>query len=461
MTSSGRLVKRRNLNEHDGSLVKSKSSKKPRNRRRSLKRKSVQERLLNQQVGGRNSLLRINETSTDEDAEGSESNSSDDELLLQNSNIQNQECTINSFDENKDVVEPSERLDSQENIGNRRRLILKISVRDSKKSVPVESIGSKCDNEGDLAFSTSVLPEVTASEIRNFRPDAIDVEPSQVKSEDEYGKYTSFQCSNMEGQHQKDDPGLVFCNSNLVNKYENLPESVECRYTDSVEPQAVVGASHSHGMEKSQPPNSKIKIRIKSRSDPKTPSKIKFITTTTNPTDAGGNLMSESTPVESQNHKVVVHRITSIGASKRPESPSMEVHEQLAYEESVSTSKRTTRSRSNRNREGTYYDIGKGTLAGSNSKYRVKKISWLMLSEHEEGYRYIPQKGDEVVYLRQVVLGFPFCSLCCHSLRILLHKNGTHPLMFAEKFGGPSKFLDPDKLYIYFLIVLYMFKGSL
>lgn len=417
MTSSGRLVKRRNLNEHDGSLVKSKSSKKPRNRHRSLKRKSIQERLLSQQVGRCNSLLRINGTSTDEDAEGSESNSSDDELLLQNSDIQNQECTTNSLDENKDVVEPPKRLDSQENIGNRRRLILKISVRDSKKSVPVESIESKC--EGDLAFSTSILPKETASENRNFRPDAID-EPSQVKSEVEYGKSTSFQCSNMEDQQQKDDFGLVFSNSNLVNKYENLPGSVECRYTDSVEPEAVVGATHSHGTEESRPPNSKIKIRIKSRSDPKTPPKIKFITTTTNQTDAGGNRMSGSTPIENQNHKVV-HRITSIGASKRPESPSMEVYEQLAYEESVSTSKRTTRSRSNRNREGTYYDSGKGTLAGSNSKYRVKKKSWLMLSEHEEGYRYIPQKGDEVVYLRQVVLAFSFCLFCCHSLRILLH----------------------------------------
>ncbi|XP_057427313.1 uncharacterized protein LOC130720653 isoform X3 [Lotus japonicus] len=35
------------------------------------------------------------------------------------------------------------------------------------------------------------------------------------------------------------------------------------------------------------------------------------------------------------------------------------------------------------------------------SNHHVKKLSWLMLSEHEEGYRYIPQLGDEVVYLRQ------------------------------------------------------------
>jgi PH-interacting protein len=31
----------------------------------------------------------------------------------------------------------------------------------------------------------------------------------------------------------------------------------------------------------------------------------------------------------------------------------------------------------------------------------MSKLSWLMLSEQDEGYRYIPQLGDEVVYLRQ------------------------------------------------------------
>lgn len=32
----------------------------------------------------------------------------------------------------------------------------------------------------------------------------------------------------------------------------------------------------------------------------------------------------------------------------------------------------------------------------------ARKLSWLMLLEHEESYRYIPQQGDEVAYLRQV-----------------------------------------------------------
>lgn len=37
------------------------------------------------------------------------------------------------------------------------------------------------------------------------------------------------------------------------------------------------------------------------------------------------------------------------------------------------------------------------------ANHPVGKLSWLMLSEYEEGYRYIPQLDDEVIYLRQVI----------------------------------------------------------
>ncbi|CAK8572720.1 unnamed protein product [Lathyrus sativus] len=60
------------------------------------------------------------------------------------------------------------------------------------------------------------------------------------------------------------------------------------------------------------------------------------------------------------------------------------------------------RTRSARNRSDEYIANDPGILAQSMPNYHVKKLSWLMLSEeHDEGYRYIPQLGDEVVYLRQ------------------------------------------------------------
>lgn len=58
--------------------------------------------------------------------------------------------------------------------------------------------------------------------------------------------------------------------------------------------------------------------------------------------------------------------------------------------------------RSARNRSDVYIANDPGALIRSMPNHHVKKLSWLMLSEeHEEGYRYIPQLGDKVVYLRQ------------------------------------------------------------
>ncbi|MED6118897.1 hypothetical protein PIB30_007060, partial [Stylosanthes scabra] len=56
--------------------------------------------------------------------------------------------------------------------------------------------------------------------------------------------------------------------------------------------------------------------------------------------------------------------------------------------------------RSSRNRRE-YVSNDPGILTRKMTNRHIKKLSWLMLSEHEEGYRYIPQLGDEVVYLRQ------------------------------------------------------------
>ncbi|KAL2323707.1 hypothetical protein Fmac_028086 [Flemingia macrophylla] len=59
------------------------------------------------------------------------------------------------------------------------------------------------------------------------------------------------------------------------------------------------------------------------------------------------------------------------------------------------------RTRTARSRPGEYIANDPGTLTRRMSNHHVKKLSWLMLSELEGGYRYIPQLGDEVVYLRQ------------------------------------------------------------
>uniref|UniRef100_A0A2P2M735 Uncharacterized protein MANES_01G227500 n=1 Tax=Rhizophora mucronata TaxID=61149 RepID=A0A2P2M735_RHIMU len=61
----------------------------------------------------------------------------------------------------------------------------------------------------------------------------------------------------------------------------------------------------------------------------------------------------------------------------------------------------TSRSRSSRNRRANYSNNDMRTLVGSKPNQPPRNLSWLMLLKHEEAYHYIPQLGDEVVYLIQ------------------------------------------------------------
>jgi hypothetical protein len=58
--------------------------------------------------------------------------------------------------------------------------------------------------------------------------------------------------------------------------------------------------------------------------------------------------------------------------------------------------------RSTRNKRDNF-DLTYPHLLGKRNQ-GSSKHSWLMLREHEDSYRYIPQLGDDVMYLRQVIL---------------------------------------------------------
>ncbi|CAL5184297.1 unnamed protein product [Lathyrus oleraceus] len=73
----------------------------------------------------------------------------------------------------------------------------------------------------------------------------------------------------------------------------------------------------------------------------------------------------------------------------------------LSEEERGSCSKLTVGLRSTRNRRSTYNIRETSPVNRRKSLQSAVKGSWLLLSTHEEGCRYIPQLGDEVVYLRQ------------------------------------------------------------
>lgn len=73
--------------------------------------------------------------------------------------------------------------------------------------------------------------------------------------------------------------------------------------------------------------------------------------------------------------------------------------DELPREEWRSSSRVNVGLRSGRSRRGSHYS--RESPPGRRKSNQPAKSSWLMLSMHEEDYRYIPQLGDEVVYLRQ------------------------------------------------------------
>ncbi|GAB2282200.1 hypothetical protein Dimus_016751 [Dionaea muscipula] len=64
-----------------------------------------------------------------------------------------------------------------------------------------------------------------------------------------------------------------------------------------------------------------------------------------------------------------------------------------------SNSNENAKVRSNRNKQGTFYNDEQDSAFRPSSS--VRETSWLMLSEQKPSHQYIPQLGDEVVYLRQ------------------------------------------------------------
>ncbi|CAK9145214.1 unnamed protein product [Ilex paraguariensis] len=202
MTSSGRRVKRRTLDDDDHTTSRARRTKKSRSGLNSSKRKSSKVKSLRpQRVAARNAInffSQITEGSTDgEDEDCSEEDFSESELLLQNSNIRangpnddlqnvvekyskGEQATL---DESENVVKPPNDIESQANVGNRKRLVLKLSLRNSKKSVPSENIRTLSDNQVDIASSSSRPNEEDLIFSRagdlGSSSNAIDLEPSE------------------------------------------------------------------------------------------------------------------------------------------------------------------------------------------------------------------------------------------------------------------------------------------
>ncbi|KAF5455370.1 hypothetical protein F2P56_024959 [Juglans regia] len=551
MTSSGRRVKKRNLNECDGTVSWSNRTKKSRSSQKVSKRKSSKAKTMRpQRVAALNALnmfSRITGTSSDgEDENDSENDSSDSELLLQDSNLkinrtdanlqnmqwQSGKEELSYVGEFTDVPKPPELSEPHPNVGSKRRLLLKFSLRDSKKHVSPEDARSKCENQAAPVFPSS-RPHETSQEDRTNKgsidpmssfTDIINVELSQnqIRSDcmdkaqsgkarehseapagDEESKHRweevngcASKCSrsgdlmprdafsesvasfdvqkenknDMNGDEEQfgTDASAAPYDGNSDMGYKDSSRSDQCR-DKSLKIYEVVDANHSNRLNENAPLKpTKLIIRTKKRiaTDPKSPSKLKFTTTVEDLSSARGenigtssslrsqhlysdmrmsdatygsekfykaktdlegsdNDLEENTATFNDHHDVeaavpeasndATHRTRSIKIKATSWEPNVVKHSfklrsgRASMGTSINAEKSSMElsdqflqgSRSTRNQHGGYNDYEPNSSARRKLNHFGRKLSWLMLSEHEEGYRYIPQLGDEVVYLRQ------------------------------------------------------------
>lgn len=174
MTFSGRLVKRKNLDEYDDDSFKTSRSRTSRHIRKASRKKFPSAKLLRPQraaaLNALNFLSQITGTSTDREVEeGSISDLSDSESMLPNSNNVSEESDDfqlserNPQSKGKQVVsvdeyEKLERVRTcAESAGSRKKLVLKLPKRNTNK-LGSENQVLKCVDQRDIAGSSSLAP---------------------------------------------------------------------------------------------------------------------------------------------------------------------------------------------------------------------------------------------------------------------------------------------------------------
>lgn len=194
MTSSGRRVKRKNLDQCDGSLIGNNRTRKSRNGRKSKSKKSSS-KSRPQRAAARNALhlfSRITGASADGDINGSDQNSSESGSALQDSSFESEESDASLQQEWYENLKGKEiSLDhtiredqphgpdpeSHSNGGSRKRLILKLPNRDSSKFALQKNAAMRFDDQSAVASSSSsVLEKVN----NGFRVDVDNKERSHI-----------------------------------------------------------------------------------------------------------------------------------------------------------------------------------------------------------------------------------------------------------------------------------------
>ncbi|XP_062211002.1 uncharacterized protein LOC133912341 [Phragmites australis] len=180
VTSSGRRVRKKKLDEHDVATVpRPHRGRKYRNGRSSKRKRSPKSRGLRpQRRAARNALnflSKMGGASTEEDEDDSEGSFSDSELNTDSTEAERLERNgqlrigreIPQYD-SEDVTQPFQLTETKRNSGSSRKLVLRIPRRDLKIEFPSGSRKAECSTQDKAAISLapvnhkSVEPELTS-----------------------------------------------------------------------------------------------------------------------------------------------------------------------------------------------------------------------------------------------------------------------------------------------------------
>ncbi|OMO82129.1 hypothetical protein COLO4_23236 [Corchorus olitorius] len=415
-TSSGRRVKKRYLDERDGSISGTNRTKKSKSSRKASKRKSSKAKSLRpQRVAARNArsmMSRITGTSTDgEDEVDLVGDSSDSESLSQDSssgssdierNLANVPLKSIKKEDSEDVVWSHELSESQSNPVNRKRLVLKFSLRDSKKPEAARLNGDNQINLLDHSGHTGTFdeneiatkePSLSSADVELSNHNRIDAAATRQATitEDYLEEFVGAKENKIRWGEVK------IRTSKRSRSGDLLPTDVHSENKIA----AVKKEEEQLGTHTLRDPDRVTMEEFTPSDEVHKCSTSELLSLETGFTEAAADAVRRTRSMKmkasSQEHNAW-NRISNgrVETSANEENISVKAHEEWK-----SSSKARERSRSTRTKRGGDHDKISKYSSGRKSNFSVRKLSWLMLPEQEEGYRYIPQLGDEVVYFRQ------------------------------------------------------------
>ncbi|XP_023526980.1 bromodomain and WD repeat-containing protein 1-like isoform X2 [Cucurbita pepo subsp. pepo] len=185
MTSSGRRVKRRNMDEYEGDTVRNSRNRKSKSGHRASKKKSASKSLRPQRAAARNARNWISsfkgKCTDGEDEYESGGDCSESESTLEDSDIESDEYERSLQNRNKHskgkevfldeaelITKPLDIPESRVDSGNRKKLILKFSLKNPNKVDPPSNTTLTCTNMADVASSSSRSPKEVIETSQNL-----------------------------------------------------------------------------------------------------------------------------------------------------------------------------------------------------------------------------------------------------------------------------------------------------